>query len=130
MNNNSEKKHIDYGLSILRSIFAFYVIRSHYLKKSTNNKIIFYILEKRRSIHVPSFFTMSFYFNYKSLINLDIKRSYKRFQRLLIPYIFWPIIIFSINNIISIYSKKKFEYSFKLLFIQLYFFFVYFYFNR
>lgn len=122
MNNNSENINKDYGLSILRSILSFYVIRSHYLNKnSTQNKIIFYILGKRRSIHVPSFFIMSFYFNFKSLNSMDIKRNYKRFQRLLIPYIFWPIIIFSINNTISKYSHNKFQYPFKLLIIQLLF---------
>lgn len=62
---------------------------------------------------------MSFYFNYKSLIAKDSKRNYRRFERLLIPYIFWPIIIYSLNNIFSYYLKMQLQCSFKKLIIQL-----------
>ena len=97
------KKNINYGLLILKSILAFYVVKTHCFNiKSINNKFLFYILGKNRKIHVPSFFNMSFYFNYKGLISKESNRNCKRFERLLIPYIFWPIIIYLINSVLFI----------------------------
>ena len=97
-------KQINYGLAFLRTILAFYVIRYHYFHdKAKKNLILNYLIIKRRNIHVPSFFIMSFYFNYKSLISRNSKINCKRFERLIIPYIFWPIIIYLLNIITSKY---------------------------
>ena len=43
---------------------------------------------------------MSFYFMYKDLLSSNIKAYLKRLERLLIPYIVWPIIVFILNNYI------------------------------
>ena len=87
MNHKLNNKNIDYGLSFLRSILSFYVIRSHFLNKNqTSNKILYIILGKRRSIHVPTFFILSFYFNFKTLFSLDPNKNCKRFERLLIIF--------------------------------------------
>ena len=111
---------MNYGLSILKTILSFYVVKTHCLKRSTiENKILLYILGKDRGIHVPSFFNMSFYFNYKCLISKDPERNRKRFERLLIPYIFWPIIVFSINKFSGKYYKSFLEYPFKKIIIQI-----------
>ena len=115
-------KSINYGLAVFKTILAFYVIKSHCLRiSSKKNTILYFILEKRRSIHVPSFFIMSFYFNYKGLISLDSNRISKRFIRLLIPYIFWPVIIYIWNNILWKYFRKSLEYSIRKLIYQLVF---------
>ena len=122
MNQKIKEKKIDYGLSILRSVLAFYVIRSHCLGNNIiKNKFLFFIFGKRRRVHVPTFFIMSFYFNFKALSSINSKIISKRFERLLIPYIFWPIIVFSINNIISKYFGFNLKCSFKTLIIQLIF---------
>ena len=114
------KKNINYGLAVLKSILAFYVIRSHCLpRNSTKNAILFYILVKRRNIHVPSFFIMSFFFNYKCFISNDTKRKVNRFERIIIPYIFWPFIIFPLNFVFGKFFKLKLEYSIKKLIFQL-----------
>ena len=113
-------KQFNYGLAILKTILAFYVIRYHCYKMNTKtNIIIYYIIIKRRNIHVPSFFNMSFYFNNKCLISRDSKRIFRRFERLLIPYIFWPIIIYIINIIFVNKSSLKIHYPFKKLLLQL-----------
>ena len=114
------KKKINYGLLILKSILAFYVVKSHCFNiKSINNKFLFYILGKNRRIHVPSFFNMSFFFNYNGLISKDSNRNCKRFERLLIPYIFWPSIIYLINIILFKFYKFPNEFNLRDLKIQL-----------
>ena len=114
------KKTINYGLSILKTILSFHVIKTHFFRKSsTKNKILICIYGKNRRIHVPCFFIMSFYFNYKSLISKDSKNNYKRFERLLIPYIFWPIIAFLINNIFCRLNNLKIQFYLRNLITQI-----------
>lgn len=114
-----EKKNINHGLSILKTILAFYVVKCHCLmNNSFKNKIFIYIIVRNRAIHVPSFFIMSFYFNYKCFLCKDPKRKYNRLERLLIPYIFWPIIIFLFNNYIINSLKIHIKYTFKQLIFQ------------
>lgn len=119
MNIKKDEKKFNYGLSILKTILAFYIVKSHcYTANKSNKFFLANILLKNRRIHVPSFFIMSFYFNYRVLISKDIKKKCKRFERLLIPYIFWPIIIYSLNNVFSL-LKFTLYFSFKKLIIQL-----------
>ena len=90
---NINKKNINYGLALLKSFLSFLVIIIHNFKKnSTNNKIILKIAYNRIPT-VPSFFIMSFYFMCNNLLSLNIKLLLKRLERLLIPYIIWPIFI-------------------------------------
>ena len=64
------------------------------------------------------FFILSFYFNYNLFLNREIKKIKQRFRRLLIPYFFWPIIIWILNNIFYFILKIKLKISFKSLIIQ------------
>lgn len=41
---------------------------------------------------------ISFYFSYKSFISNDIIKYKNRLEKLLIPYIFWPVIFLSISE--------------------------------
>jgi len=121
MNLNKSKdtiltsKQYNYGLGLLKVILAFCVIRTHNFNYNTiKNKILLYILLYRR-IHVPSFFIMSFYFSHRDLTSSNVKLFLKRIERLLIPYLIWPIILFILNN----YILNKFiilkKYSFNRL---------------
>ena len=99
--------NFNYGLSILKFILAFFVIIAHnYDRKSSKNKIIINIT-KERSLHVPSFFIMSFYFSSKHFVSLNTKAIFIRLIRLLIPYIGWPFIVLKINHILKIKYKKN-----------------------
>lgn len=101
--NLKNEKVLNYGLAILKSFLALSVIMAHCFNSgTTKNKIIFYML-KYLSIHVPSFFIMSFYFTSSHLSSLKIKKNLERLMRLLIPYIGWPLIIRKINKI---FNKK------------------------
>ena len=112
-------KVFNYGLAILKSVLAFYVVVTHGFKSnSTKNKVILYITSINLR-HVPAFFIMSFYFISNKLLLLKIKIVYVRMQRLLIPYIFWPVIIWIMNNLINIIKKNRFPSSVKNLKLQL-----------
>ena len=108
-----KNQKFNYGLGILKVILAFYVICGHnFNPKSTKSKTLLYILRKRR-IHVPSFFIMSFYFLYRELIIPNINFYIKRIERLLIPYFFWPIIVFILNNLllVKLFNLKKYSFN-------------------
>jgi surface polysaccharide O-acyltransferase-like enzyme len=112
-----KNKHL--GLSMLKCILAFSVISSHCFKRnSTDNKFILKLTKSRR-IHVPSFMIMSFYFTHNTLTSSDIDRKYMRFERLLIPYLGWPLFHFIINNILYYFGKENSKCTIKNLFYQI-----------
>ena len=112
-------KVFNYGLALLKVILEFLVVKAHnFNSKSTKNKVILYIT-KERSLHVPSFFIMSFYFMYKNIFSLNIKILFKRLIRLLIPYIIWPIIIWNLNHLWNKKFNTKLADSYEDLIIQL-----------
>ena len=101
----SHIKKYYYGLSILKVFLAFDVINCHCFKiKSTSNKFILYLLNSKK-LHVPSFIIMSFYFSHSILVSLDSNKIYLRLERIIIPYLGWPLISFIISNFINAFSK-------------------------
>ena len=113
------KRNIHFGFAILKCLLSFKVISTHcFNKNSSKNKIINFITNDRR-LHVPSFTIMSFIFNYNTLISYDTKKKMNRFERLLIPYLGWPIIIYIFNKIFKFTSEFKNLFSFKQLIFQL-----------
>ena len=80
------------------------------------NKYIKRIIKNNMS--VPIFFLMSFYFSHKLFLSKNVEKIKKRFERLLIPYIFWPIIIWILNNFLYNTFKLNFKFSFNDLKIQ------------
>ena len=65
-----------------------------------------------RGFHVPTFFMLSFYFYYPSVYKRIMTRITTRFQRLLFPYFFWPIIALLLDHFLKkftlsgLYDKK------------------------
>jgi len=92
-------KKINYSLELLRLILDFWVVIHHCYKYA-------YKLFKGK-FHVPIFMLMSFYFFYNTLKTKNSINIKKRFQRILFPYIVWPILLFIFNNI----SFKLFGFS-------------------
>jgi fucose 4-O-acetylase-like acetyltransferase len=90
------------GIQIFRMILCFWVVLDHCLIKE--NRSAFYILLKNR-LHVPSFILISFYFSYNIITKRNVNKIKKRFERLLIPYFIFPIIILFINNFSFSYFK-------------------------
>jgi fucose 4-O-acetylase-like acetyltransferase len=97
---SSENQKIKFNtfLAVLRVYLCFNVINSHFLRtppiimKKNVKRII------ANSLHVPIFFLMSFYFSHKLFLQKNVEKIKKRFERLLIPYFIWPMIIWIINN--------------------------------
>lgn len=109
MINRENKKQFDIGLAVLRVILCFLVIVHHYYNYFYSTiewgKII--IKLEYFSFQVRTFFIISFYFSYKTFISFNFKKIYQRFERLLIPYILWPIIFWLINNLLIKISNKN-----------------------
>ena len=113
------EKKINLGFALLRIYSSFLVVSSHCFKPqgSFRNKFIIKII--RNNSHVPTFYILSFYLCYKIFKSKNIKKIKIRFQRLLIPYIIWPIIFFSLQNLLSLFFIKINKISFNMFILQL-----------
>ena len=133
-------KRLNLGIEILRAILCFWVLSFHSLKNKKINYFLFYVT-KTKFFHVPCFSFMSFFFSYNIFAERNITKIKKRLERLLIPYIIWPLTIFVIDNIynhkfiislyqlkIQIISGRQFMiplwYLFSLIFLTLFFFII------
>lgn len=114
----SNKKVFNYGFALLKTILSFFVIISHNFKKNTTNNTIILTIANNSIPHVPSFFLMSFYLMTNNLLKMSFHLLLKRLERLLIPYIIWPIIIWIINNSLLNKYNEKALYSYNLLKLQ------------
>ena len=70
------------------------VIITHLYDKKKVRKYI-YILY----YHIPTFFLLSFFYNFNTLKSFNINKIKKRFERIVIPYFSWCIICYILNNI-------------------------------
>lgn len=105
MDRNTNKK-INYSIEVLRLLLCFWVVLHH---------CCVYVGNYKGRFHVPTFMIMSFYFYYKSLKSKAIIKIKQRFQRILIPYIIWPIFIFIFNNLlVKIFCITEFQRKLKL----------------
>lgn len=120
INYEKEKKKYNSFLALLRMYLSFNVVNNHCFCPSNYtlmNKYIILILKNR--ICVPTFFLMSFYFSHKLFFSKNIEKINNRFERLLIPYLVWPIIIWVLNNFINYTLNLKLRNSLNDLIIQL-----------
>ena len=114
MNYFKKSNNINLGIQILRTILCFWVICFHCL----DNKKISYItfcIAKKKEYHVPCFIFISFYFSYNIFSHRLINKFKNRIERLLIPYIIWPIIIMILDYIISDRSFSFYNYIIHLI---------------
>ena len=96
---SNEKKKFNIFLALLRIFLSFNVVTTHCLKPSTFILKYKYLrLLINNHFHVPTFFIMSFYLCQNIFLLKNIRKIKQRFERLIIPYFIWPIIIFIINN--------------------------------
>ena len=102
MNIHFDNKKINLGIEILRMILCFWVLSFHSLKREKINYFLFYVT-KKKFYHVPCFSFISFFFSYNIFAERNITKIKKRLERLLIPYIIWPLLIFALDNI---YNRK------------------------
>jgi surface polysaccharide O-acyltransferase-like enzyme len=113
-----EKKIIT-SLAFLKIYLSLLVVISHSYTPNDSIKNIIIVKLIYNMVHVPNFYILSFYFGYNLIKSKNINRIKKRFLRLLIPYFFWPIIIWSLNNILSFSIIKINVIPFEKLILQL-----------
>ena len=119
MDNNQIKisKKMNVGIELLRFLLCLWIVIAHCSKIKNEHKKFF-----GRGFQVPAFILISFYFFYPVLEQRKIAKIIIRFQRLLIPYIIWPLVFFVIKNYIikNISSDKLKTYpSFYDIYIQI-----------
>ena len=90
------------GIQFLRTILSFWIVCFHCIKKKNTiyKKIIF-----EKKFHVPTFIIISFFMLLKNLRDRSINKMKHRFERLLIPYIIWPSVIWIISNLLFFIIK-------------------------
>ena len=99
------------GIEILRFILCFMVVFDHLYEGNQYIYILYY--------HIPTFFNISFFFTYNTLISYNIKKINLRLERLFIPYFIWCTISWLIYNIYFYILKVECLHSFKYYIINL-----------
>ena len=117
-NKKKGKKEFNISFSILRMYLCFVVVNIHFFKK-LRFKYKFLGKFLRNRIPVPIFFIMSFFLCYKLFSLNEITKIKLRFERLIIPYFLWPIIIWIFNNIFHFYLKMTMKTSLYDLIFQI-----------
>jgi len=102
-NKNDIKKQVNLGIQLLRSILCFWVVSFHNMKRK--KVLVRKILKKH--FHVPTFFIISFYYLSKNYNKRNINKFNQRFERLLIPYLIWSIIVWIFNNLLFLFTKTN-----------------------
>ena len=111
---NKKKNFMNIGIRILRILLSFMVVLDHFYNKKKAKKI-HYVLY----YHIPTFFLISFFFTYRTLISQNIDKIKLRFERLLIPYFCWSFIAWLIKNIHYYIMKEDCAHTFKDFIINL-----------
>ena len=98
---NDGRAQRNLGIEILRMVLCFRIILLHYY--SGNNKYIINL--KNNRTHVSCFFFISFYYLYPIISKRNSEKMKLRLERLLIPFIIYPISVWIINNFMFLVSK-------------------------
>ena len=95
------KKEYNFGIGILRVCLSFMVIMDHLYNQKIYNRYIYFFY-----YHIPTFFLISFFYTFNTLLSFNINKIKGRFERIMIPYFSWSF-IYWIFNIIYFYILKK-----------------------
>ena len=113
------KKKIYLGIEILRMFLSFFIVVVHFFNKNYARTKYLLFPFKALCYYIPTFFVISFYFNYKTFVSRNISKIKERFLRILIPYYIWPTIFFIryhcfnyLNGFIENNKLKKLYYQY------------------
>jgi hypothetical protein len=99
--NKIAKAQRNLGIEILRMFLCFRIIILHYYSGKTK-----YILRLKNSrTQVSCFFFISFYFLYPTISKRNIQKIKLRLERLIIPFIIYPIVVWIMNNLMFLVIK-------------------------
>lgn len=103
--NRAFKSDYNIGLSILRTFMCFLVILCHFWTANVPDTGWKGWLHFLKGYAVPVFMLLSFFLTEKILISHDKERIIKRFQRLLVPYLCWPLIYWILYNVLDWWKR-------------------------
>ena len=105
-----DKKEYNLGVEILRVFLSFLVIMDHLYDRKKLKQYTYLLY-----YHIPTFFTISFYFTYNTLLSFNIQKIKLRFERLLIPYFAWTFISWLLRNIYYYVFNLNYVHSLEVL---------------
>ena len=105
--NQKKIREYNVGIGIIRVILSFMVVFDHLYDVQKKQKFIPLL-----HCHIPTFFVISFYFNYNTLTSFNIEKIKIRFERLLIPYFLWSVISWIIFNFYYYILNKNVKHTF------------------
>ena len=82
------EKRINYGISISRILFSFFIICFHFHRNWSSYPVVYIFL---RELAVPVFLIIAFFLGSKVVFSDNITVLVRRIKRLLLPYLFWGI---------------------------------------
>ena len=99
--NKAGKVQRNLGIEILRVFLCFRIIILHYYSGKTK-----YILKlKSNRTQVSCFFFISFYFLYSTISKRNTQKMKLRLERLIIPFIIYPVVVWIFNNLMYLVIK-------------------------
>ena len=98
-----EKKSLNVGLNLLRIVLTFGVVLDHFWWTATPEAYtgIDRGLWQLRTLAVPAFMTMTFFFTANRFRNGDVPWLRKRFVRLYEPFVFWALVYYVVRLVVA-----------------------------
>lgn len=99
----TEKRGINVGLNLLRIFLTFFVVLDHFWWKATPeiNSGFYKGLWQLRTLAVPAFMVMTFFFTANRFRSGDVPWIRKRFVRLFEPFAFWAVVYWVVCMAVS-----------------------------
>lgn len=106
MNAVAEKKNFNVGLNLLRILLTFFVVLDHFWWKAgpEMNSGFCKGLWQLRTLSVPAFMVMTFFFTANRFRSCDVPWLRKRFVRLLEPFVFWAVVYWIVSAAVSVFD--------------------------
>ena len=118
LNYSKPTKNVpNFGIELLKTILFFFILVYHCYDQNLGENKILKIILAAIPLYYPTLFIIYFYFSFNHLSNKNITQIYKRFLKLIVPYIAWPLFFFTMNSLST--DRRTIKYEFKDLYIQL-----------
>ena len=111
------EKEYNYGLAFLRIIMSFEVVVFHFGRTAYEDFFggPLFVFSRLSGLAVPVFMIMAAFLTYDIFSSKDNCRFVTRTERIIIPYLLWPIIAYVVLNGFSLVTKSMNSYSLKEL---------------
>ena len=105
--NKAGKVQRNLGIEILRVFLCFRIIILHYYSGKTKYILFEFMILKLKSkrTQVSCFFFISFYFLYSTISKRNTQKMKLRLERLIIPFIIYPVVVWILNNLMYLVIK-------------------------